>query len=179
MIETRAASRYAKSLIGLAIEKGVLEQVHEDMQFFTRVCEENRAFLLALSSPVVNHQKKLAILNGIFKTRVSPITFSIFDIITKKNREAILFDIAREFHNQYNQYKNVQPAQVTTTFPLDEKLRSEFKQKVIESTGKQEVELEEKVDPKLIGGYVLKIGDRQIDESIKSRLQLIDRKSVV
>ncbi|MES2731781.1 MAG: ATP synthase F1 subunit delta [Bacteroidota bacterium] len=170
MSEIRVASRYAKSLLDLAKEQGVVEQVHEDMQFFARACEENRSLMLALKSPVVKHQQKLAILKDIFEKRVSAITFSIFNIITNKNREAILYALAKEFHRQYNEFKKIQPALVTTTFPIDEAMRVHFKKMVTETTGKQ-AELEEKVDADLVGGFILKVGDWQIDESLRSRLQ--------
>lgn len=169
MVESRAASRYAKALLELAIEQKVLDQVHEDMLFFTRTVDENRALLLMLQSPVVPHHKKYAVLHDLFQKRVHPITFSIFDIITKKNREGILYDIAKAFHEQYNVYNNIQVAQVITTFPLDEQLRARFKKLTEETTGKK-VELKEEVDPKLIGGFVLRVGDKQIDESIKHKL---------
>ncbi len=170
MVESRAASRYAKALLELAVEQNVLNQVHEDMLLFIRTVDENRALLLMLQSPIVPHYKKHNILQELFQKRVHPVTFTIFDIITRKNREGILYDIAKAFHDQYNAYNNIQVAQVTTTFPLDEQLRSKFKKITEETTGKK-IELQEKVDPKLIGGFVLRVGDRQIDESIKGKLQ--------
>jgi len=176
MSETRVAARYAKSLLELAKEQGVVEQVNQDMLFFTKVCDENRALQLTLKSPVVRHPQKMAILKQIFETRVSPVAYSIFTIITRKNREAILYAIAKEFHNQYNQYKQIQPAQVITTFPLDEPMRIRFKQLVADSTGGKQVELQEKIDSQLMGGFILKVGDRQIDESLRSRLQSLKLK---
>ena len=170
MSEVRVASRYAKSLLDLSKEKGIVEQVNQDMVLFAQTLEQNRPLALAFKSPVIRHQQKLAILSATFEKRVSPTTFSIFKIITEKNREAVLYAIAKEFHRQYNEYKNIQVAQVTTTFPLDDAMRSHFKQIVEEKTGKT-VELEEKVDPQLVGGFVLKVGDWQIDESLKSRLR--------
>jgi len=127
---------------------------------------------LAFKSPVIKHQQKLAILKAVFESRVSPISFNIFNIITHKNREVILYALAKEFHRQYNEYKNIQPAQVTTTFPLDDDLRAHFKRLVTAKTGRQ-VELEEKVDPQLVGGYILKVGDWQIDESLRNSLQAL------
>jgi F-type H+-transporting ATPase subunit delta len=169
MSEIRVAARYAKSLLELAKEQGIVEQVNQDMLLFAETCERNRSLALALKSPVIRHQQKLAILKATFEKRVSPTTFSIFNIITQKNREVILYAIAKEFHRQYNEYKNIQLAQVTTTFPLDEAMRTQFKQIVQQKTGKI-AELEEKVDPQLIGGFVLRVGDWQIDESLRSRL---------
>lgn len=175
MAESRAASRYAKALLDLAIEKGLVEQVHTDMQFFAQTCEENRSLITLFDSPIIPHHKKMAVLTDIFKSRVNPVSFSIFEIITRKNREEILYSVAKEFHNLYNQYQGIQTAQVTTTFPLDESLRNQFKEMVRKVSGKQP-ELNEKVDASMIGGFVLNIGDKQIDESVKGKLRSLQRK---
>jgi F-type H+-transporting ATPase subunit delta len=101
---------------------------------------------------------------------------SIFDIITKKNREPLLPSIAKEFHNAYNEYKGVGKATVVTATPLDARLRAEFEQMVKGLSEKKQVELIESVDPDMIGGFVLNIGDRQIDASIKNKLKALQVK---
>jgi F-type H+-transporting ATPase subunit delta len=163
------ASRYAKSLIELAEEKKVVEEVYQDMLLFKRVSSENRGLMLALKSPVVRHEKKLGILSALFQDKVHPVSYTIFNIITKKNRESILDSIAEEFVTLYNSYKGIQKAVITTSTPLNPALRAQFNKIVADATGKT-VELEEKVSEKLIGGYVLRVGDRQIDASLRSRL---------
>jgi F-type H+-transporting ATPase subunit delta len=163
------AARYAKSLIELAKEKNVVEAVYEDMKLFKDTADKNRGLMLALKSPVVRHEKKLAILKAIFQDKVNPVSFSIFTIITKKNRESILDAIADEFITAYNEYQGIQKATVITSTPLTEDLRKQFNNIVATATGKT-VELEEKVDTSLIGGYLLRVNDRQIDASLRSRL---------
>ena len=172
MSEYRIASRYAKSLLELADEQGALEDVNKDMQMFADLVEENRDFELLLKSPIVVHSKKLAILNQVFKGKVNDLTLKIFEILTNKNREAYLPAIAVEFHHQYNTRKGIEEATVTTTFELDEELRKEFKSVVGKISGK-DAELAEQIDEDLIGGFVLKIGDRQIDDSISARLSAL------
>ena len=103
MSESTVALRYAKSLIDLAQEKNVVETVYKDMVLFKTVADDNRALMLALKSPVVRHDKKLAILNGVFRDRVDPVSFSIFNIITHKNREAIMNSIAEAFIKLYDE----------------------------------------------------------------------------
>ncbi|MCF0073182.1 ATP synthase F1 subunit delta [Dyadobacter sp. CY261] len=163
------ASRYAKSLIELAKEQNVLDTVYQDMLLFKDTADKNRGLMLALKSPVVRHEKKLGILNALFKARVSPVSFAIFDIITKKNRESILDEIAVEFIKAYNIYQGIENATVVTPTPLTDELRKQFNDIVAKATGKT-VQLAEKVDTALIGGYVLTVGDRQIDASLRSRL---------
>ena len=163
------ASRYAKSLIELAKEKNVLEAVFEDMKLFKDTADKNRALMLALQSPVVRHEKKLAILKALFVERVNPVSYAIFTIITKKNREAILDSIADEFIKAYNDFQGIQKATVITTVPLTDELRAQFNNIVASATGKT-IELEEKIDSKLVGGYILRVNDRQVDASLRSRL---------
>src|SRR5687767_12010018 len=146
MADLRAASRYVKSLLGLAVEKNVLEEVHADMQLFAKVCDENRAFALLLRNPIIKHDKKREILEQIFKGKVNALTLAIFDIITKKNREPLLPTIAREFHHAYNEYKDIGNAVVTTAVPLDAALRAEFERIVKGLSDKKQVELVEAID---------------------------------
>lgn len=167
------ASRYVKSLLGLAVEKGVLDQVHADMQLFTKVVEENREFMLMLRSPVIRHDKKNDVLKSIFQGKVNPLTFAIFDIITRKNREPILAAIASEFHHAYNAYKGIGEATVTTAVPMDKELRSEIEAIAKKVGDRTQLELQEKVDPEMIGGFVLKVGDQQIDASLRSKLNAL------
>lgn len=167
------ASRYVKSLLGLAVEKGALDQVHADMQLFTKVCEENRAFMLMLRNPVIKHDKKNDVLKKIFQGKVNALTLAIFDIITRKNREPLLPEIATEFHHAYNVHKGVGEATVTTAVPLDKELRNEIEAIAKKVSNKVQLELHEKVDPEMIGGFVLKVGDQQVDASLKNKLNAL------
>ena len=173
MTDSRAASRYAKSLLGLAIEQNALEAVHNDMQLFSKVADESKQFSLMLHNPIIKHDAKRAILAKLFKGKVHALTQSIFNIITLKNREPLLPAIAKEFHIQYNEYKGIGKATVTTAVPLDSKLKAEFEKIVKSLNDKKQVELTEKVDADLIGGFILNVGDRQIDASIKSKLKAL------
>jgi len=169
MSDQTVAFRYAKSLIDLAQERGITDTVATDMQLFGQTAHESRALVLALQSPVVKHYKKLAILEALFKHRVNPVTFSIFEILSRKNREALLPAIADEFQRQYDELRGIQKAELTTVVPLTEVQRKAFIEEVARATGRI-VQLHERLDPKLIGGYVLRVGDRQVDTSVRTRL---------
>ena len=170
MSDVRVASRYAKSLLGLAQERGILELVYQDMLLFSKTASANRDFSLMLRNPIVKHDKKLAVLKAIFAGKVDALTLSFFTIITEKNREAVLESVAQEFVTQYNTLKGIQKARITTAARLTPELRAEFNRLVVERTGMNTVVLEEKVDPAIIGGFVLRIGDVQVDDSIRTSL---------
>jgi len=171
----RIANRYAKPLLELAEEKKVLEQVKEDMDGFSALCKENREFLLMLRSPIIPHLKKAEILNSIFKGKANDLTLAAFDIITRKNRENLLAEIANEFILLYNAKMGYQEATVTTTFRIDDQLRSSFQDIVKNVTGNKAV-LNEEIDKSILGGYILRMGDKQLDESISSHLKEIKLK---
>ena len=176
MTDSRAAARYVKSLLQLAVEKNVLEDVHQDMLLFSKVVRESKPFELLLGSPIIKHDKKRDILQAIFKGKVSTLTLAIFDILTKKNREPLLPAIAEQFHNAYNEYKQIGKATVTTAVPLDDALRAQVNALVQELSKRNQVELTEKIDQSMIGGFVLNVGDRQIDASLKNKLKSLQVK---
>lgn len=171
MAESRAVIRYVKSLLGLAEEQKVLDQVHQDMLLFDDVCGQNRAFRIMLRSPVIRHDKKLEILSKLFKGKVQPLTMAFFEIITRKNREPLLYSISKEFHDAYNDFMGIGMATVTTAFSIDEEVRAEIEKIVKKISDKKQIELVEKVDAEMIGGFLLTVGDRQIDASIKNKLK--------
>jgi F-type H+-transporting ATPase subunit delta len=170
----RAASRYAKSLIELAREQKVLDELYSDMKLFNAVVEQNRVFAVMLKNPIINHDKKRNVLHALFDKRMNKLTLLAFDLITKKNRENILSEIAVEFQVQYNDFKGLQMADVTTTIALDKDLQKKFKELVEEISGKKAM-LEEFVNEDIVGGFVLNVGDRRLDQSIKTKLNNIKR----
>lgn len=175
MSEIRAASRYAKSLLGLASEQKVLEEVHADMLNFLSICEQNRDFTLMLKNPIIKHDKKRAILEKIF-SKSNKLTLAIFDIITRKNREPLLPAIAREFHNQYNVFKGIEVATVTSAIALDKNTKKELEAIVKSISQYDKVDLKEKVDADIIGGFILNVGDRQLDDSLRSKIKALNLK---
>jgi F-type H+-transporting ATPase subunit delta len=173
MAVSTVAFRYAKSLLDLAREKDLVEVVYGDMLFFRQTIAQNRLLGLVMQNPVVRAEKKAAIVNAVFGGKVNPMTMSFFDIIARKNREAIIDPIAEEYVRLYNQDKGVQMATITTTMPLTETLRDQIKATVLKTTGAKSVELLEKIDPALIGGYVLRMDDEQLDASLRARLNQV------
>jgi F-type H+-transporting ATPase subunit delta len=101
------------------------------------------------------------------------LTLSFFEIVSRKNREDILLDVAKEFIVQYNLYRSIQVAEVVTTTALTEAQRAQLIALVKQISGLKEVQLQEKINPSLIGGFVLNVNDRQLDESISSKLNAL------
>jgi F-type H+-transporting ATPase subunit delta len=171
MSDFKVATRYAKALLELSIEKGVLEMVHADMLRLLETSRVSAEFSAVLKSPVVPSDKKFNILKGVLGSGASDVTHTFIELLSKKGREDVFPSIAREFITLYNRHLGIQKAELITTFSIDEALRERFKEIVKEISGKEKVDLEEKVNENLIGGFVLKIDDRQLDESLSSKLR--------
>lgn len=167
----RVASRYAKALLELAVENNELEQVHGDMLRMLQYADQNPDFLDAIQSPVISSEHKLKVIHSLAGKQTSSLSLKFFDLVSKKGREGILPEMASGFHRLYNEHHGIQKADVVATVQLDDALRKSLKDIVMEVSGKDKVELIERIDPKLIGGFILRIEDRQLDESIKSKLQ--------
>lgn len=163
------ANRYAKSLMELAVESKQVEAVREDMKTISQVCKDNREFELFLQSPVIKTDKKVAVLDSIFKGKISDLSLTFVNLITNKHRESLIPEISKAFDEQYKSNKNIFTAVVTSAKGLD----ATTKQKVsdlIKSQMKGEVELIEKIDANTIGGFILRIGDQQLDKSVARQL---------
>ncbi|WP_111670846.1 ATP synthase F1 subunit delta [Algoriphagus litoralis] len=172
MSNHRVAYAYAKSLMELAIERGQLEAVYQDLLHLADLAKSNRDLELAMRNPIVNADKKLKILKALFEKRgTTDATLAFFEILCRKNRIDLILEIAREYQTQYRLHNSIQVAEVTTTFPLNDALRAEFTKIVLEISGMKTVKLVEKINPDLIGGFILRVNDRQLDESLSSKLR--------
>ncbi|GAB3920941.1 ATP synthase F1 subunit delta [Mucilaginibacter myungsuensis] len=174
MSELTVATRYAKSLIDLAQEQKALEPVKADMELFVNTLKASTELQAVLRNPIVAHGKKKSILHAIFGEKVSKVTISFFDIMVSKARAEILYPTALEFVSQYNFINKIINAKVVSASPLSAANLEVIKAEVARITGGS-VALQSKVDPNLIGGFVLTVGDRQIDTSVATGLNAIKK----
>jgi F-type H+-transporting ATPase subunit delta len=168
--ESRVASRYAKAFVSVALNGQDQAKLYEDANFVLNTITDSRDLALALQSPIIKADKKAAILKEIFSAKVSDLTNKLFDLVVDRNRTDALKEIMESILKEFDVVKNIQRATVVTSSPLAADTKAVLVEKVAKSTGKT-VELEEKVDPTLIGGYILTVGDRQLDCSVKTQLQ--------
>ncbi|TYR33919.1 F0F1 ATP synthase subunit delta [Sphingobacterium phlebotomi] len=168
------ASRYAKSLLDLAQDQGQLDAVKKDMENVISVLKSNSELLAILKNPIIKGDKKRTILAAIFEGKINPIILSFFYILVNKGRAAILLDIAQEFVREYNEAKGIVKASVTSATTLSEANLADL-QKIITEEIKAEVVLKNIVDPSLIGGFMVRVGDRQIDASIAGKLNKLEK----
>lgn len=171
MSHARVAKRYAKSFLDLSREKGFLEEAYRDMETLHRVASGNRDFRLMLKNPLINPDKKLQILKKLFEGRFHPTTVAFLAIIVKKRREIYFADIANEFTEMYRLIKGITKAILVSAKGVDAEMRTEV-MALLKKMTESEISLEEVVSPDVIGGFILKFGDRQYDTTVARSLNL-------
>jgi F-type H+-transporting ATPase subunit delta len=169
----RLAFRYAKAILDLAVERGELDTVYKDMVFLRDICRSNPDLVNLLRSPIIRTDKKQRILEAVSAGRISPMTTAFNALLMSKEREAYLPEIVGSFAEQYKTLKGIQTVKLTTAVPVSADLKQAILDKVKADRGVREIELNTEVNEKLIGGFVLEIGDELIDASIAFDLHKI------
>ena len=175
MLNPRLASRYAKSLIDLAVEQDALETTLQDMQLIDATVRGSKEFASILRSPVIKADKKEAIIDAIFAARLSPLTRAFVRLLTQKGRENTLGEMATSFIKQYREMKHISQVRLITAAPVSEAVREQISSRVAASMPGQRIELSTDVQPELIGGFVLEMDDKLVDASIRRDLNDIKK----
>ena len=167
MAAPRAAQRYAKAILDLAIDQNNAKETNENMKLVSNTIAASDDLQLMLTSPVVKSADKKAVLRQVFKDG-NAITIGLFDILIENKRVDILQDVAKKYTFLFDQMNKTEVATVT------KELEAKVLAKVKELTG-NDVSLENKIDESIIGGFILRVGDLQYNASIANKLNTLKR----
>lgn len=169
------AYRYANSLLLLATEHGTLEGTNADMRLVSKVCAAEPELKLLLKSPVVKPDKKDRILDAVFAGQIGEVTAKFISIMVRKGREALLHEVAVAFTALYREQQGMITCEVRSAIPLSPEARQHVQALAEKRFPNKSISLSEKIDPSLIGGIVVRVGDEQIDASVSRRLHDLRR----
>ena len=169
MLVTRLAKRYAKSLLELATEEKKTELVKADMTLLVKAVEESRELRVFLKSPVIDENKKITILKTVFNDQLNTLTERFIVLMIKSGREGQLGAIARGYLELYQKQNGIEEALVTTAQPLTEVQRKDLINRLASLLGKS-IELQEKIDEKMIGGIILRVDNKEYNGSILNKM---------
>ena len=175
MNNPRLATRYAKSIIDLAVEQKQLDTVYNDMKFILRIFKSNPDFVAVLRSPIIKPTSKGKIIESITKERVGALTSAFIKLLVAKTRELNLPEIADAFVDQYNSINNIHKVKITTAIPMSETLKTAILSKVVENTPVGSIDLETVVDENLIGGFILDTAGKSLDASVLKDLKEVKK----
>lgn len=171
---SRAAIRYAKAILQKANENNTQAVVFGDMQSVYTTIEDSRELQAVLQSPVIKANDKKQALLKIFSGQ-SEITHSLINVLVDNKRTSLLSNVAKSYIDLYNEEQGVKVATVITAIPLSSELESKVMEKVKELTGSEKVTLKNEIDPTIIGGFVLRVGDIQYNASIANQFGNLKR----
>jgi len=169
MKDARAAIRYAKAILNLAKDSKEETAVNDDMLFIATTIAENDEFEVMLRSPIVKISDKIKVLNALFSSKVNNITLGLFHLLQDNKRIAMLHSIAKQYAIIYDFDKRMQVAKVTTAVPLTKEIETKILAKIVDLTG-DNANLENEINPAILGGFILRVGDMQYDASISNYL---------
>jgi F-type H+-transporting ATPase subunit delta len=171
MISTRAAIRYAKAILDIADSKSVANEVSNDMSLIASTIKINAELSAFILKPTITVEVKESALLEVFAS-VNAVTKSLFHLLSENKRFEILDSIAIEYNKLFDIQNGVE---VTTAIPMDEALEAKVSAKIASISSSKKITIENTVDPSIIGGFILRIGDKQYNASIADRLQVLKR----
>lgn len=173
MSNTRAAIRYAKAILELAKANNNANAVQQDMILIYKTITENKELEYFIANPVLSNQIKKNALVEVFSS-ISHVTNDLFKLLFENKRFELLQEIAHQFIALFDEANGVEVAKVTTAEALTPELETQILQKIASISNKK-VTIENTIDPALIGGFILRIGDMQYNASIANKLQALKR----
>jgi F-type H+-transporting ATPase subunit delta len=174
MADLRAARRYASALFGVAVREKNLETVEEELNSLVEIWKQNPSISAAMLRPHIPNEIKKRIWSRILEGKVTPLVSRFIQMLVEKRRISLLVEINGEFQRLADAYRNIVRAEVTTAVPLSADQATELQAGLARRTGRR-VELIPRVDPAIVGGVIVRIGDQVMDGSIRSQLIRLKR----
>jgi F-type H+-transporting ATPase subunit delta len=169
---SKISVRYAKALYLLGKEKNLLLQIRNDIVLIHETMKAIPDFRSVIESPVIKPSEKIKAVNGIFKGRVQVITMNFLNILIKNKRENSLEGVCRNYIDIYSRELGIKTAVITTVVPVDDTIKKMVTE-LLAREFKAKIEIETRLNPEILGGYVLKVGDQQYDASVANSLRKI------
>lgn len=161
---------YGDALFDSAVERRILDEVAEEVSALETIFEQNADLAALLGHPEIIKEEKIEVMKNIFSDRVSDEVMGFLVTVVEKDRQNELKAICDYFLSRVKEYKKIGVAQVTSAVALTDAQKLQVKTRLLETTSYVEFEMNYLVDPALIGGLVIRIGDRVVDSSVRTQL---------
>lgn len=170
---SRAAIRYAKAILDIAQSSGKAEAVNNDMKSVVNAIGDSAELKEFLASPIIKMDVKKSAVSEIFSS-VQNETNSLFQLLFENKRFEILESVAKEYKRLFDESNGVEVAKVTTAIAITPELESKVLAKIAEFSDKK-ITIENTIDPSIIGGFILRVGDQQYNASVANKLGELKR----
>jgi F-type H+-transporting ATPase subunit delta len=167
---SRVSKRYAKALFDLALQQDELAQVEKDLQMLNQDLQNIAEFRAMITSPVISRNIKNQIISELYKKRLQVLTYQFIELLLQKKRENILADIIQAFQELLDEHRGIIRGEVRSYLPLSTAQVNGLKAQLDKIYGKN-VQLNQKTDSNLLGGFTITIKDRVYDLSLRNKLE--------
>ena len=174
MLTSKVAKRYAQGLLNFTQESGHTDSVFAEMGDIVKTIEKSKELQNFFASPIIDGKKKISIALEIFKD-FSPVTKSFLQLIIKQGRESQMQNIAQEFINKVEDMKGVQRITLTSAGQLSAENISNILKSSDLVNHDNKFDVKSIINPEILGGYILRVGDQQVDASVKSKLSKLKK----
>lgn len=174
MSKKTLAFPYSKAFFDLESEENRLESAYSDMKIISQIGNENPELTLALENPLIPLEKKRILLLQVMRS-LNPKTLNLVELLIQKERASLIFSVADEFSRQYREFKKILSIEITTAQSLKPALEKKI-QTHIEKVLSEKIEMKKNIDPDVIGGLMIQIGDKRYDGTIRKSLLDLKKK---
>lgn len=174
MLTSKVAKRYAQGLLDFTNESGQTATVFSEMKDVVKIMKESADLNKFFMTPYIDSKKKIEVANEIFKG-LSVSSQNLIRLVIKHGRESQLRNIAQEFINKVEDLSGVQRITLTTATPLSKENLDQILRSTNLVNADSNFDLKVNVKPEILGGYVLRVGDQQVDASVKTKLNQVKK----
>lgn len=169
------SNTYGDALFELAVESGQVDEWLPEVKGILEILQDNGEFSKLMNHPKIVKEEKTAILEQVFKGRISDELLGLMRMLLVKNHYSEMESVFLYFMDRVKEYRNIGTAYVTSAFPLSDSQKKQVQAKLLDTTKYKAFEMNYEVDSSLIGGMVIRIGDRVVDSSVKTKLLALSR----
>ncbi len=166
---------YGEALFGLGLEKGLVDSLMEEIDSLQGILRENPEFARLMNHPDIGRDDKLEVLTKVFGGRLSETLFGFLRVLISKGRYGAIDSIFTYYTERYKEYHRIGVARVTSAVSLTREQQARIEKRLLETTSFAKMEMHYDVKEELIGGLIIRIGDRVVDSSIRTRLDTLQR----
>ena len=174
MLTSKVAKRYAQGLLDFTQESGNTVSVFAEMKDVVKIMKDSKELKNFFASPIIDAKKKISVASQIF-VQLSPVAQNLITLVIKQGRESHLQDIAQEFINKVEDLQGVQRVTLTVATQLSSKNTDEIIKTTTLVDHTKNYDLKVVVNPEIIGGYILRVGDQQVDASVRTKLNQVKK----
>jgi F-type H+-transporting ATPase subunit delta len=167
------AQVYARSLFAVALEQGHLDELREQLGQFADALDEHRELAVFFFSPYFSTEEKKQALGGLLDG-ADPILLNFLSLLIENHRMPVIFRIRHEYERLWDEENRTLPVEITSAIELDPQTTESVGRKIGERAGRK-VSLAARVDPDIIGGIIIRVGNSILDASIRNRLEQLRR----